>query len=113
MTKYSAERDWYDNADSYLCPDCGYETSNPLRSSCIAKCPRCGFVPDKYNHGHVPEMVAGKMECPNCHDYVVLPAGTLMNYCCNCGTKLDWNTHIAKRRGMLFMTIDDIIDATK
>lgn len=34
--------DWIDNADSYLCPVCGYETNNPNYHRGI--CPKCGFV---------------------------------------------------------------------
>lgn len=37
--------DWIDNADSYRCPVCGYETGNPNNHNC--KCPVCGFTADK------------------------------------------------------------------
>ena len=33
---------WIDNADSYICPVCGFETDNPNRYD-AAKCPVCGF----------------------------------------------------------------------
>ena len=33
---------WIDNADSYICPVCGFETDNPNRYD-DAKCPSCGF----------------------------------------------------------------------
>ena len=36
---------WIDNADSYICPICGFETDNPNRFDC--KCPICGFVDGK------------------------------------------------------------------
>lgn len=39
--------DWIDNADSYLCPQCGREVSNPNNfPGCI--CPACGFQPAKF-----------------------------------------------------------------
>lgn len=39
--------DWIDNADSYICPQCKYETNNPNKfpGHC---CPKCGFRPDKF-----------------------------------------------------------------
>lgn len=36
---------WIDNADSYICPVCGFETDNPLRFKC--KCPVCEFMDKK------------------------------------------------------------------
>lgn len=34
---------WIDNADSYICSECGFETDNPNKQSCGAgKCSRCG-----------------------------------------------------------------------
>lgn len=33
---------WIDNADSYICPVCRFETNNPNRYA-GAKCPYCGF----------------------------------------------------------------------
>lgn len=36
---------WIDNADSYICPVCGFETDNPNKFR--AKCPVCGFIADK------------------------------------------------------------------
>lgn len=33
---------WIDNADSYLCPECGFEVNNPAKVNLT--CPRCGFV---------------------------------------------------------------------
>lgn len=38
--KYCLE--WIDNADSYICPICRFETNNPNYHN--AKCPKCGFV---------------------------------------------------------------------
>lgn len=36
---------WIDNADSYKCPICGYETGNPNHHN--KQCPVCGFIADK------------------------------------------------------------------
>lgn len=36
---------WIDNADSYKCPICGYETGNPNRHN--NQCSVCGFIADK------------------------------------------------------------------
>jgi hypothetical protein len=37
---------WLDNADSWICPVCGFETSSPAKyEGC--KCPRCVFQDDK------------------------------------------------------------------
>jgi tRNA(Ile2) C34 agmatinyltransferase TiaS len=37
---------WLDNADSWICPICGFETSSPAKyEGC--KCPKCGFQDDK------------------------------------------------------------------
>lgn len=36
-------KNWIDNADSYICPDCGFETNNPNKLENKA-CPKCGFV---------------------------------------------------------------------
>lgn len=36
---------WIDNADSYICPVCGFETNNPNRFNC--RCPKCGFMDEK------------------------------------------------------------------
>ena len=33
---------WLDNADSYLCPECGFEVNNPAKVNLT--CPRCGFI---------------------------------------------------------------------
>lgn len=37
---------WIDNADSYICPICGYETNNPHYLFDI-RCPKCGFKDKK------------------------------------------------------------------
>lgn len=38
-------RHWLDNADSYICPNCRFETDNPNKyEGC--KCPKCGFQDD-------------------------------------------------------------------
>lgn len=37
---------WLDNADSWICPICGFETSSPSKyDGCI--CPKCGFQDEK------------------------------------------------------------------
>ena len=37
---------WIDDADHWICPDCGFITSNPNRyAGC--KCPKCGFQDEK------------------------------------------------------------------
>ncbi len=37
---------WIDNADSYICPICGFETDNPNKyDGCT--CPVCGFQDEK------------------------------------------------------------------
>lgn len=38
---------WIDNADSYICSNCGYETNNPEKEErCPWQCPRCGVRMD-------------------------------------------------------------------
>lgn len=37
--------DWIDNADSYICPVCGFECNNP--NTFHGKCPKCGFIATK------------------------------------------------------------------
>jgi len=40
---------WLDNADSYICPQCGFETNSPSKyDNC--RCPKCGFQ-DKKDRG--------------------------------------------------------------
>ena len=39
---------WIDNADSYICPICGFETDNPNKFQC--KCPVCEFMDEKDSH---------------------------------------------------------------
>lgn len=52
---------WIDNADSYICPVCGFETSNPFRFHC--QCPKCGFMDTKdVRSSDVVEVV----RCKNC-----------------------------------------------
>ena len=37
---------WIDNADSYICPICGFETDSPAKfPGC--KCPLCGYQDPK------------------------------------------------------------------
>lgn len=43
---YANHRHWIDDADSYICPECGFKTNNPNKYyKCI--CPRCGFQDKK------------------------------------------------------------------
>lgn len=42
--------------------------------------PKAPIVDDRY----ISEL------CPICHDFVRLPHGTPMNFCCNCGQRLLW-----------------------
>lgn len=43
---YTNHRHWIDDADSYICPECGFTTDNPNKYyKCI--CPRCGFQDKK------------------------------------------------------------------
>ena len=37
---------WIVNADSYICPDCGFETNNPNKLK-NTTCPLCGFQDPK------------------------------------------------------------------
>ena len=39
-------RHWIDNADSWVCPYCGYECDNPNKIP-GNKCPKCGFREDR------------------------------------------------------------------
>ena len=37
---------WIDDADHWICPDCGFITPNPNRyEGCM--CPKCGFQDEK------------------------------------------------------------------
>lgn len=36
---------WIDNADSYVCPVCRFETDNPNKFH--ERCPKCGFMDPK------------------------------------------------------------------
>lgn len=47
---------WIDNADSYICPICGFETNSPNRHNC--KCPICGFMDIK--DAYITDMVEVK-----------------------------------------------------
>ena len=37
---------WIDDADHWICPDCGFITPNPNRYV-DCKCPKCGFQDEK------------------------------------------------------------------
>ena len=40
------QKHWLDNADSWICPICGFETASPAKyEGC--KCPQCGFQDEK------------------------------------------------------------------
>ena len=42
---------WIDDADHYICPICGFETSSPAKyEGC--KCPNCGFQDEKDKQSH-------------------------------------------------------------
>ena len=46
IVKKEENTHWIDNADSYICPKCRFETSNPNKyKGCI--CPNCGFQDEK------------------------------------------------------------------
>ena len=46
------EEHWIDNADSYICPRCGFEARpNPSKYK-DCKCPRCGFQDEKDKKVH-------------------------------------------------------------
>lgn len=42
---------WIDNADSYICPVCGFETYSPAKYP-ECKCPQCGFQDQKDKPDH-------------------------------------------------------------
>lgn len=55
---------WIDNADSYICPVCGFEVGNLNNVGCI--CPRCGFYDSKdVRSADVVEVV----RCKDCRTY--------------------------------------------
>lgn len=65
---------WIDNADSYICPLCGYETNNPNRFH--GKCPICGFMDVKdIRSADMVEVV----RCKDCEHYDT--DRKLMPYC--------------------------------
>lgn len=81
--------DWIDNADSYVCPVCRYETDNPGRYP-MATCPKCGWRP-------VPERVRNMVSplaywceddvgpyCPVCHGHNT----RMSRFCPDCGVRL-------------------------
>lgn len=37
---------WIDDADHWICPDCGFITPNPNRNE-GCECPKCGFQDEK------------------------------------------------------------------
>lgn len=44
--KFMGYEHWIDNADSWICPICGFETSSPAKHE-GCKCPKCGFQDEK------------------------------------------------------------------
>lgn len=54
-------RHWIDNADSWVCPYCGYECDNPNKIP-GNKCPKCGFREDRTTQE--PKADQGK-PCPS------------------------------------------------
>lgn len=73
------DKHWIDNADSYICPDCGFETDSPAKyPGC--KCPKCGFQDEKDKYAplskphdcdtcvHNPPSSFGGKPCNLCND---------------------------------------------
>ena len=86
---------WIDNADSYICPICGFETNNPNRFNC--KCPVCGFMDTKdIMPADIVEVVHGRWihdynnlyGCSECGERETMSPKKLKNYCPHCGAKM-------------------------
>ena len=81
---------WIDDADSWICPICGFNTSSPAKyDGC--KCPVCGFQDPKdaitvdtkpVRHGRW----IGLWYCSECS---IVNRGDKTNYCSYCGAKMD------------------------
>ena len=58
------KRHWIDNADSFVCPNCGYETSSPLNHPLTERgntqCPNCCWEADDANLPAVINFVNSK-----------------------------------------------------
>lgn len=78
--------DWIDNADSYRCPVCGYETGNPNNHNC--KCPVCGFTADKDMLGK--EYDLDRLRKRGSGEYLYNEDGNRNRYCGQCGQRIDW-----------------------
>ena len=55
-------RDWIDNADSYICPNCRYEVLSPAQYPGYA-CPECGWRPKREEK---KKMASCKVELCTC-----------------------------------------------
>lgn len=51
----TAAKNWIDNADSYICPVCGFEANNPNKLN-DKMCPRCGFIANKDSAGDFDDL---------------------------------------------------------
>lgn len=83
---------WIDNADSYICPKCGYECVSPARFP-YYRCPICGFQDPKdapqsgcpvCNAGH-EIIIYAKTDDPKENDEYKLRE---VNFCPVCGKKM-------------------------
>ena len=91
---------WIDNADSYLCPVCGFEVNNPNKfrahPTMNTKCPKCGWEADDAVKGTVNDAVnhpshytKGKIEVA---DFIAdqklnFDRGNAVKYLCRAGSK--------------------------
>lgn len=74
-------RNWIDNADSYLCPNCGLEVNSPAKTD--GKCPKCGFQDPRYG-----EMTNRRhLESMSDHDLAVV----LVEMCEDTTEEYDWD----------------------
>lgn len=87
---------WIDDADSWTCPVCRFNTSSPAKyEGC--KCPVCGFQDPKdkeecywINRGDYVTTAYGHLdikECSNCHAQITIDEYD--NYCPNCGKEMN------------------------
>jgi rubredoxin len=45
VIRMANEKHWIDNADSWICPECGLDVADPTDYG--YKCPKCGFMDEK------------------------------------------------------------------
>lgn len=89
----SKEKHWIDNADSWICPVCGFECDNPAKHE-GCKCPKCGFQDEKdrkQSEGEwekrdfiVFDFVKTAYRCTSCNTTWDAPT----KFCPNCGAKM-------------------------